>query len=142
MTDLKHPRNSATLRSRPSAAVGGRKTGGTDGFREHRLGAGFGRARAVHDARVGLLLRRHGPTTQRPEHADDELLLPADGAHRVVRGRLHAVLQRPGSVIGNFDLAFLKDLGITGEDGGATLLSVAYLGMFAVITPALISGAV
>ena len=47
-----------------------------------------------------------------------------------------------GSVIGNFDLAFLKDLGITGEDGGATLLSVAYLGMFAVITPALISGAV
>ena len=47
-----------------------------------------------------------------------------------------------GSVIGNFDLAFLKDLNITGEDGGATLLSVAYLGMFAVITPALISGAV
>ena len=47
-----------------------------------------------------------------------------------------------GSFIGNFDLAFLKDLGITGEDGGATLLSVAYLGMFAVITPALISGAV
>jgi ammonium transporter, Amt family len=47
-----------------------------------------------------------------------------------------------GSFIGNLDLAFLKDLGITGEDGGATLLSVAYLGMFAVITPALISGAV
>ncbi len=47
-----------------------------------------------------------------------------------------------GSVIGNFDLAFLRDLNITGEDGGATLLSVAYLGMFAVITPALISGAV
>ncbi len=47
-----------------------------------------------------------------------------------------------GSFIGTFDWAFLKDLGITGDDGGTTLLSVAYLGMFAVITPALISGAV
>ena len=50
-----------------------------------------------------------------------------------------------GSVIGNFDWAFLKDLGITGDTAttsGSTLLAVAYLGMFAVITPALISGAV
>jgi Amt family ammonium transporter len=47
-----------------------------------------------------------------------------------------------GSVIGNFDWAFLSDLKITDESGGSTLLSVAYLGMFAAITPALISGAV
>ena len=47
-----------------------------------------------------------------------------------------------GSFIGNFDWAFLNDLGITDEGGGTVLLSVAYLGMFAVITPALISGAV
>jgi Amt family ammonium transporter len=47
-----------------------------------------------------------------------------------------------GSVIGNLDWAFLNDLGITGDDGGSVLLSVAYLGMFAAITPALISGAV
>jgi Amt family ammonium transporter len=47
-----------------------------------------------------------------------------------------------GSFIGNLDWAFLKGLDITGEDGGATLLAVAFLGMFAVITPALISGAV
>ncbi len=47
-----------------------------------------------------------------------------------------------GSVIGNFDWFFLKDLTIGGEDGGATLLAVIFLGMFAVITPALISGAV
>ena len=47
-----------------------------------------------------------------------------------------------GAFIGNLDWAFLKDLNITGDDGGTTLLSVAYLGMFAVITPALISGAV
>ena len=47
-----------------------------------------------------------------------------------------------GAFLGNLDLAFLSGLGITGEDGGSTLLTVAFLGMFAVITPALISGAV
>jgi len=46
------------------------------------------------------------------------------------------------SVIGGFDNLFLKGVSITGEDGGFTLVVVAFLGMFAVITPALISGAV
>jgi ammonium transporter, Amt family len=43
--------------------------------------------------------------------------------------------------IGGFDHLFLKDIGII-EDGGMTLATVAFLGMFAAITPALISGAV
>ncbi|HEU4318636.1 MAG TPA: ammonium transporter [Acidimicrobiia bacterium] len=47
-----------------------------------------------------------------------------------------------GNFIGNLDLAFLQGMGITGEDGGFGLLIVIFLGMFAVITPALISGAV
>lgn len=47
-----------------------------------------------------------------------------------------------GSFIGNFDLAFLDGLSITGSDGGSALLTMVFLGMFAVITPALISGAV
>ncbi len=47
-----------------------------------------------------------------------------------------------GKFLGNLDWAFLNGLGITGKDGGKTLLIVAFLGMFAVITPALISGAV
>jgi Amt family ammonium transporter len=42
--------------------------------------------------------------------------------------------------IGNFDSFFLKDISTAG-DGGA-LATVAFLGMFAAITPALISGAV
>ncbi len=42
---------------------------------------------------------------------------------------------------GGFDAAFLGNLGI-GEDSVKELLTVAFLGMFAVITPALISGAV
>ncbi|MBA3282650.1 MAG: ammonium transporter [Acidimicrobiia bacterium] len=44
--------------------------------------------------------------------------------------------------IGSLDFAFLKGLGISGEDGGATLITLVFLAMFAVITPALISGAV
>jgi Amt family ammonium transporter len=47
-----------------------------------------------------------------------------------------------GSVIGNLDWAFLKGLDITDESGGSLLMYMAYLGMFAVITPALIAGAV
>ncbi len=43
--------------------------------------------------------------------------------------------------IGNLDAAFLKDIGI-GADNGGQIATIAFLGMFAVITPALISGAV
>ncbi len=42
---------------------------------------------------------------------------------------------------GGFGAAFLKDIGLEGE-GAMQLLTIAFLGMFAVITPALISGAV
>ena len=47
-----------------------------------------------------------------------------------------------GAWLGNLDAAFLNGFDILGEDGGAGLMVVAFLGMFAVITPALISGAV
>ena len=42
--------------------------------------------------------------------------------------------------LGNFDAVMLKGIGI--DDNGGTLAVIAYLGMFAAITPALISGAV
>jgi Amt family ammonium transporter len=42
--------------------------------------------------------------------------------------------------LGSFDSFFLKDIDVAGD--GGTLAIVAYLGMFAAITPALISGAV
>jgi Amt family ammonium transporter len=44
-------------------------------------------------------------------------------------------------LIGGFDAVFLRGLGIQ-ADGGAALITAVFLGMFAVITPALISGAV
>ncbi len=43
--------------------------------------------------------------------------------------------------IGGFDAAFLRGFGIL-DDGGTGLATIIFLGMFAVITPALISGAV
>jgi len=45
-----------------------------------------------------------------------------------------------GSYLGNFDWVALKGINIS--DGGTHIAVIAYLGMFAVITPALISGAV
>jgi Amt family ammonium transporter len=48
-----------------------------------------------------------------------------------------------GSIIGNLDWTLLNDIGISADgDGGKLLLACIFLGMFAVITPALISGAV
>ena len=43
---------------------------------------------------------------------------------------------------GGFDAAFLGNMHLRSPDAVGTLLTVAFLGMFAVITPALISGAV
>ena len=60
----------------------------------------------------------------------------------VVVGFSLAQVPFDNDLIGGFDAAFLRGLPITGEDGGGALLTVAFLGMFAVITPALISGAV
>ncbi|MFO7278825.1 MAG: ammonium transporter [Thermoanaerobacterales bacterium] len=45
-------------------------------------------------------------------------------------------------LLGGLDDAFLRGMTIRGEDGGFGLLVMVFLGMFAVITPALISGAV
>jgi Amt family ammonium transporter len=44
--------------------------------------------------------------------------------------------------LGGLDHAFMRNFSILGEDGGAALATAVFLGMFAVITPALISGAV
>jgi Amt family ammonium transporter len=59
----------------------------------------------------------------------------------VVVGYSIAQVPLGNDVLGGFDAAFLHGIGIQG-DGGTTLATIAFLGMFAVITPALISGAV
>src|SRR5690606_13735634 len=55
----------------------------------------------------------------------------------------YSLAQEPfdNDVIGGFDALFLDGIGII-DDNGGTLATIAFLGMFACITPALISGAV
>jgi Amt family ammonium transporter len=60
----------------------------------------------------------------------------------VVVGFSIAQVPFDNDIIGNFDAVFLRGMSITGADGGSGLATIAFLGMFAVITPALISGAV
>ena len=59
----------------------------------------------------------------------------------VVIGYSLAQVPFENDFLGNLDALMLKDIGI-GEDNGGQLAIIAYLGMFAAITPALISGAV
>jgi Amt family ammonium transporter len=52
----------------------------------------------------------------------------------------YSLSQGTNDLLGNLDFWFLKDITVAGD--GGQLATVAFLGMFAVITPALISGAV
>ncbi|MFM7686835.1 MAG: ammonia channel protein, partial [Actinomycetota bacterium] len=58
----------------------------------------------------------------------------------VVLGYTLAQVPFENDFIGGFDNLMLKGIGI--DDNGGQLATIAYLGMFAAITPALISGAV
>jgi ammonium transporter, Amt family len=55
----------------------------------------------------------------------------------------YSIAQVPfdNDIIGGFDALFLDGIGIV-DDNGAAIVTIAFLGMFACITPALISGAV
>ena len=67
---------------RAGAPHGRRPTRRRPEHRGHRLGARERGARPAHDAGSGVLLRRHGPGEERPQHDDDEL-------------RRHRARQRP-----------------------------------------------
>src|SRR5918993_1887451 len=53
-----------------------------------------------------------------------------------------SLAQGSNSYLGDFEFLMLDGIGIKGDDAGGTLATIAFLGMFAAITPALISGAV
>ena len=59
-----------------------------------------------------------------------------------VIGGYSLALSGTGRFLGDFDLFFLSGLDVASAEGAEALIFVAFLGMFAVITPALISGAV
>ncbi len=97
VTELNASRNThETLRryGSPSVSGPGRRGGVRRGFRKHCVVVGVGSPRPVHDPRPGVLLRRHGAGEERPQHVDDELLVPVGRAAVVGGGRLHAGLQR------------------------------------------------
>ncbi|MEZ5249343.1 MAG: ammonium transporter [Ilumatobacteraceae bacterium] len=109
-----------------------------------RVGPRLGSARAVHDTRTAFF---YGGGMDRGRNVLNMLMmnfycLLVVPIVWVVVGYSLAQVPFDNGFIGNVDAAFLKDIAITGEDGGMTLAVVAFLGMFAAITPALISGAV
>jgi ammonium transporter, Amt family len=82
------------------------------------MGARFSGTRPLHDPRSGVLLRRNDSLEEHARHAD---------AERV-------------RIVGNFDFAFMADIASTdGDIPGFAFF--AFQMMFAIITPALITGA-
>ena len=67
--------------------------------RQHRVHAHLFRPGDAHDPGPRLLLRRHGPRQEHPQHADDELHQPRDRHHPVgalrLLPRLRHRLRRP-----------------------------------------------
>jgi hypothetical protein len=70
-----HGRNIAAESCSPVAAQPVRSREGKLHGGQYRVGDGVSSTRAVHDARARLVLRGDGPEPERPQHADDELLV-------------------------------------------------------------------
>ena len=108
-----------------------------------RLDADLHGAGAADDAGAGLLLRRPGPLEERAQHDDDELHLAGIRRRAVGAGRLLAGVHRratTGSATSRASSCAASAL----EPQGTIphLLFMAYQGTFAIITAALISGAI
>ena len=110
----------------------------------HRLDAGVDRARAADDPRAGVLLRRAGAVEERAQHDDDErgrarLRRRGLGARSATRCR-----SRPGTPIvgGVSSSRCCAASGLEAQGTIPHLLFMAYQGTFAIITAALVSGAI
>ena len=115
--------------------------------RRYGVGADRGRARDVHDAGPRVLLRRHGAVEERPRHVDAELLRPRARERAVGRRSCYSLaFGGTNRCIGNLDFGGSTDAARNAPPGLALtippLLFMAYQMMFAVITPALITGAI
>ena len=101
------------------------------------------RAGAADDAGAGVLLRRPGAVEERAQHDDDELRL-ARLRRRAVGGRrlLAGVLAPAATGSATCRSMFLRGVGLEPQGTIPHLLFMAYQGTFAIITAALISGAI
>ena len=157
--DRKHCRNTSFVASRCEVACGShplqnrghRRCGSPpvdterangNGFRYNRLAARLVSHGALHDSGARLLLRRHGPESERAQHAHDELLVRTRRPPRV--GRASGTRSRSAAPARSSATSTAPSCGAWTSPAtvAAACWSLVFLGMFAAITPALISGAV
>ena len=109
----------------------------------YRLDAHGHRARAADDAGAGVLLRRPRPIEERAQHDDDELRVARLRRRPVGPVRLFARVwpgrARGWAITSRF---FLRGVGLEAQGTIPHALFMAYQGTFAIITAALISGAI
>ena len=117
-----------------------------DQLGRHGMGARLGGARVVHDPGTGSVLRRDGPGEERARDAHAELLLPGPDQRHLGRLTYSLAFSGDNKWIGNLDLAWLRDAAATSPTGFELsippLTFMAFQLMFAIITPALITGAI
>ena len=97
----------------------------------------------LDDTGARILLRRTGPVEELTEYDDDELRRPGGRGHRVgTRGVQPRLRTRATPLIGGTANLFLNGIGLEAQGTIPELLFLIYQGTFAIITAALISGAV
>ena len=111
--------------------------------RRYRLGPGQRRPGAAHDTRPRSLLRRHGARQERAEHDDDELRSPWPSSACCGCCSATRSPSARGPVDRRFDGSASRPSRVEhGQRPIPDLAFVVFQLMFAIITPALISGAI
>ena len=110
----------------------------------HRLDAGLDGAGAADDAGAGVLLRRAGALEERAQHDDDELRRARRSSASPGRCVGYSLAFAPGQRTGRRTRrrACLRGVGLEAQGTIPHVLFMAYQGTFAIITAALISGAI
>ena len=99
-------------------------------------------AGAVDDAGARILLWRSGALEERAQHDDDELHLAGIRRRALGGRRLLAGVRAGNNWIGDLSRVFLHGVGLEPQGTIPHLLFMCFQGTFAIITAALISGAI
>ena len=111
--------------------------------RGYRLDARRDRAGAADDAGARLFLRRAGALEERAQHDDDELRRARLRRPWPGRSLGYSLAFAPGGrLVGALQYVGLRGVGLEAQGTIPHLLFMAYQGTFAIITAALISGAI
>src|SRR5437899_7980665 len=106
----------------------------------------FERARPVDDRWSRVLLRRPGAPQERAEHDDDERRRPQRDRRPVDAGRVFHRIRPGNSWLGGLSWVGFNNVGLDPNPTYSATIPLQahamFQGMFAIITPALISGAI